>query len=137
MFIYGYNISEKDIINSKTFIKENCARKKNELLNNNKEDLVKKINNKSQSPMKEKYYKLQKSFLLRPISLSSVNSRRSSIKKSINIASNVSTSSDEFNQNKTIKISNKDFLKENFLNYSFSYSVQNTLNSKKKKILLK
>ena len=137
MFIYGYNISEKEIINSKTFIKENCARKKNELLNNNKEDLVKKINNKSQSPMKEKYYKLQKSFLLRPISLSSVNSRRSSIKKSINIASNLSTSSDEVNQNKTIKISKKDFLKENFLNYSFSYSVQNTLNSKKKKNIIK
>ena len=142
MFIYAYNISEEEIIKSKNFIKEN-SEKKNKLneINNNKEDnfLTKRKNNKSQSPLKDQYYQLKKSFLIRPSSLSSVSSRPSSMKKS-SLGSNLSTCSSDINNvnmNQKIKISMKNYLKENSIDFSYSYTAQNTINSKRNKNLIK
>ena len=142
MFIYAYNISEEEIIKCKNFIKENSERKnKINERNNNKEDnlLSKRKNNKSQSPLKNQYYKLKKSFLIRPSSLSSVSSRPSSMKKS-SLGSNVSTSSDDINNvnmNPIIKISVKNYSKDNSIDFSYSYTAQNTINSKRNKNLIK
>ena len=142
MFIYAYNISEEEIVKSKNFIKENIE-KKNKVneINNNKEDnfLTKRKNNKSQSPLKDQYYQLKKSFLIRPSSLSSVSSRPSSMKK-IPLGSNVSSCSSNINNvnmNQKIKISIKNYLKVNSINFSYSYIAQNTINSKRKKNLIK
>ena len=142
MFIYAYNISEEEIVKSKNFIKENIE-KKNKVneINNNKEYnfLTKRKNNKSQSPLKDQYYQLKKSFLIRPSSLSSVSSRPSSMKKS-SLGSNLSTCSSDINNvnmNQKIKISMKNYLKENSIDFSYSYTAQNTINSKRNKNLIK
>ena len=138
MFIYAYNISKEEIIKTKNFIKENSERKNklndiNNIINKDRK------NNKSQSPLKNQYYQLKKSFLIRPFSLSSVSSRPSSMKKS-SLGSNVSTSSDDINNvnmNQKIKISMKNYLKENSIDFSYSYTAQNTINSKRNKNLIK
>ena len=138
MFIYAYNISKEEIIKTKNFIKENSERKNklndiNNIINKDRK------NNKSQSPLKNQYYQLKKSFLIRPFSLSSVSSRPSSMKKS-SLGSNVSTSSDDINNvnmNQKIKITMKNYSKENSIDFSYSYTAQNTINSKRNKNLIK
>ena len=147
MFIYAYNISEKELLKTKNYVKENCE-KKNKInyiinyksKNTKNNNLFKKVKNNSQSPLQKESYKLQKLFLLRPKSLTSVNSRTSSKKKSFNLGSSVSTSSDEFNNgiiNHKIIFSGKNFfLKENTLNYSFSFTYKNSNNSYRKKYIL-
>ena len=144
MFIYAYNINEKELIKTKNFIKENCEKKskmnyitkyKSKNINDNN-IIIKKLKNNSQSPLQKQSYKLQKLLFLRPKSLTSMNSRTSSKKKSFNLGSSVSTSSDEFNNgviNHKIIFSGKNFLKENNLNYSFSFTYQNSINSYRKK----
>ena len=147
MFIYAYNINEKELIKTKNFIKENCEKKskinyitnyKSKNINDNN-IIIKKLKNNSQSPLQKQSYKLQKLLFLRPKSLTSMNSRTSSKKKSFNLGSSVSTSSDEFNNgviNHKIIFSGKNFLKENNLNYSFSFTYQNSINSYRKKNIL-
>ena len=148
MFIYAYNISEKELLKTKNFIKENCEKKNkiNYIINYNSKNsqnnniIMKKVKNSSQSPFQKESYKLQKLLLLRPKSLTSVNSRTSSKKKSFNLGSSVSTSSDEFNNgviNHKIIFSGKNFcVKENTLNYSFSFTYINSMNSYRKKNIL-